>query len=83
MVIALVSTAVRYERQESRKTIQRLLNDLEIGRLESFPRSSGSSRATNLHNETESEQKENEESGEENMEDKNARYRWCIVVQFE
>ena len=46
MVIALVSMAVRYEKQESRKAIRQLLNDLALGKLETLRRSSGSGSAS-------------------------------------
>ncbi|CAK9076810.1 unnamed protein product [Durusdinium trenchii] len=79
MVIALVSMAVRYEKPESRRAIRQLINDLSLGSLETFPRSSGSGSATDGYSRASG--NELEVSEDEPEEDKKMRYRWCSLSE--
>ena len=81
MVIALVSMAVRYEKPESRRAIRQLINDLSLGSLETFPRSSGSGSASDGYSGASGNQEELEVSGDEPEEDKKIRYRWCSLSE--
>ena len=80
MVIALVSMAVRYEKPESRRAIRQLINDLSLGSLETFPRSSGSGSASDGYSGASGNQ-ELEVSGDEPEEDKKMRYRRCSLSE--